>query len=485
MYFRHHLFLKASTIFCCIIVAFSCGFAPFAHRADAAPAIPSYQATLVVNPGNPGFSVPTKFLGFSIEATNSCYVVDLAQQNPAFVNLFNNLGAGNMRYGGTTVENTTWSPNGTPSCYWNNTVITQSLINSVFAFAQQIGWTVSWTVPLNNFDPTQYVDEASYAANEGGSSLSSIEFGNEPNRYGISFSQYITNWETYYNTFRVNNPTAPISGPSVNPDSPQNGNWFSKFLGAEGSKLAFATAHRYYGTPGGPHPPTITDLLSQRIMQGAAVAIQNMYQITQQQHLPLVINETNNYDLGGQPGVSDVFAASLWGSDYLLTGLENGAVQMEFHGMPNNPNGNNRGTLNYCAPINDDGTPTPLYYAMLLYHYAASIGGQEVPVQITSQSNLSAHAILGSNGQLNLVIINKDETKQAKITINTTQSFKRAIGVSLLAPSLSSTTDITFGGSSIGADGTWHPTVIKHFQVNGATLKVTIPAGSAIVITYI
>src|SRR5579872_3562109 len=126
MQLQRRWLLKVTTIFYCIIVSCPFGFAPFAHAASAVPVTPSYQATVVVNPGNPGFAVSPNFLGFSIESSNTCAVVDLAQQNPAFVNLFKNLGTGNMRFGASTVEFTTWSPNGTPSCYWFYTVITQS-----------------------------------------------------------------------------------------------------------------------------------------------------------------------------------------------------------------------------------------------------------------------------------------------------------------------------------------------------------------------
>lgn len=484
MYHDRRLFMRISTFFCCAIVALSFATAPFAHHVAAAPPRSADHITLLINPGTPGFPVPPAFLGFSIEPTNMCNLVTLAQQDPALAQLFKNLGTGNMRIGGTTVENTTWYPSAAQTCRWTNTLITPTLVTDIFAFAQQAGWTITWTVPLKNFNPQEFVDEASYVAQFGGSTLSSIEFGNEPNRYGLSFAQYQANWETYYNDFRVNNPTTPVSGPSVNPSSPDRGGWFVQFINAEGSKIAFATAHRYYGSPGGPHPPTIQRLLSKAIIHAAALDFQNMYQLTQQQHLLLQFNETNNFDLGGVKGVSDVFAAALWGTDYLFTGLDYGVTQMDIHGVPNNPSGNNRGTLNYYSPINDDGTPTPLYYAMLLFHYVAANGGQQVPVQLSGQGNVSAHAILGSNGQLNLVIVNKDAHNAAHVAINTTQSYSQAQGISLIAPSLSSTSNILFGGSPIGADGSWRPTNFKQIPVNGASSNVTVPAGSALVITY-
>ena len=94
----------------------------------------------------------------------------------------------------------------------------------------------------------------------------------------------------------------------------------------------------------------------------------------------------------------------------------------------------------------------PLYYAMLLFHTLDQ--GKIVPVDINTNVNVTAHAVLGNDGELRLVIINKDANQTVNAEINPREIFGEALASRLTAPSLESQTGITFGGSSVGADGT-------------------------------
>ena len=120
---------------------------------------------------------------------------------------------------------------------------------------------------------------------------------------------------------------------------------------------------------------------------------------------------------------------------------------------------------------------------MLAFHYAAA-HGKIVPIKLKSSSNIAGHAVLRSDGKLRVVLINKDELNTATVQINTTLSYTKATAIRLTAPSVSATTGVTLGGSSVASDGAWNPSIIETVPTDGSLSRVTIPAASAIIITY-
>ncbi len=156
------------------LVAFaSTEIATYPQHAYAAPS----AKTVTVSETKLLREVPRRYIGFSIEPANLCYVVQLAQTTPAFVQLFKNLGPGTFRVGGNTGDtDASWSSTaGSPTCEWNRLVITPGLVHAFFDFAQRVGYRVIWQVPLNNGNPTQDAAEAAYVSTMPG--LYSIEIG--------------------------------------------------------------------------------------------------------------------------------------------------------------------------------------------------------------------------------------------------------------------------------------------------------------------
>jgi len=185
---------------------------------------------------------------------------------------------------------------------------------------------------------------------------------------------------------------------------------------------------------------------------------------------------TGHNTSGGKDGVSNVFASALWGADYLFDLAENGVVGANFHG--------GFSTSNY-TPIefNDNQfTAMPLYYAMLLFHTVAQ--GKVVPVDTNTNVNVIAHAVLGNDGALRLVIINKDANQTVNAEISLGGLYGEALASRLTAPSLESQTGITFAGSSVKADGTWSPIEQETVNQNGSGYQIVVPAGSAVVVTF-
>lgn len=444
------------------------------------PSSPITAAQLSLDPYATTLPVPADFTGFGIEAGNICQMVNLAATNPAFQQLFTNLGQGTLRVGGNTLENVHWSPGsgGTGTCSTTNSTFTQKTLDGFFAFARRVGWKVTWGLTLKTYDPSAYAAEGVYALASGGNSVLSLEFGNEPDLYGIPYSTFLAQWQAYYTALQSASRATqlPLSGPAT-----AGPGWIPAYLRDESAKTRFVSAHYYIECVN--HTPTITDLLSRASMADEVAKFAAIAQAARAKGLPYVVNEANNYCGGGMPGVSNTFASALWGVDFLFTALEQRAARVNIQGVPNDPNGNWPPHLNYYSPINNDGGTAPIYYAMLLFHYAAA-NGKVVPTRLRTSANVSAHSVLGSDGKLYVILINKNQSGSTTIEINTTATYHSARTLWLKAPAISSKHSVTLGGSQVGSDGRWSPSQLISMPVSGASSAITLPAGSAAVITY-
>jgi hypothetical protein len=433
--------------------------------------------SVTLDPRVATLSVPPDFEGFGIEAGNVCAMVRLFQSDPAFVHLFTNLGPGTIRVGGNSLEGVQWSPDGVASCSTAHSVFTRTLLDQYFAFARAVSWRVTWGLPLRTFDPTTYADEGAYALASGSSAILSLEFGNEPDNYGVSFGTFLGDWQAYDAALRPMVSALPLSGPGT-----AGAMWLPSYLDAEAGNTLFVTAH-FYITCASSHP-TIVNLLSPHSIAVEVAAFDRIAATADAHGLPYAVNEANNYCLGGMPGVSDVFASALWGVDFLFTALEQGAARVNLEGVPNDVRGNWPPHLNYYSPINSDGSVAPLYYAMLLFH-AAAAGGKVIPVRLTTGgANVSAHGVLGGDGRLRVILINKELARPATVTISTTIPYHTANALWLQAPSLGAKMGVTLGASQVAADGGWSPLQTPPVAISGTESTIRMRAGSAVVVTY-
>lgn len=432
--------------------------------------------TVTVTENTPVHPVPPQYIGFSIDPANLCYVLSLAQNNPAFVQLLKNIGPGTFRVGGNTGDtNATWSTTATqPNCVWNKLVMTPSLVTQFFAFAQSIGYRVMWQVPLNNNQPAQDAAEAAYVATM--PDLYSIEIGNEPNYYKNASTQYqtsINQWNTIYKAYIADGGKAPVSGPAATVPATF---YITPFLKQNGTKLNALTGHWYVGSA--LKNPTCTTLLSK---SGSGITATGVSQANAY-HLPFIMNEINTYTHYGQPGVSNAFCSALWAASNSLYGLQNGVQGMYFHGVANYPLGNSAGVNQVYTPINEDGTPAPQYYGLLFYYQLAQAAGSQVGAVATNVSNVDAFAVKGSDNNLRVALINRSATAQS-ITVSTASTYSHADEITMTAPSPTSLSGVTFGGSAVAADGTWTPTR-QPLSLTGNSSTVNVPAYSGVVVTY-
>ncbi len=475
----------ASRIFLLMALAGSLRLAwPASAPAQAAP---EPTARVVVGLQKAGRPIPADFLGFSYEApalTGDYFDV----RNHELIRLLRNLGGGALRFGGNSVEFTGWSRRGNNKMAGERAVVTPRDLDRLFAFSAKTGWPVILGLNLGHYDPKLFADEAAYAVHHGGHHLLALEIGNEPDLFmhnGLrprswGYADFRREWNAYARAIRARAPQAPISGPTT--CCAAGWRWFPRFVPHEHSKLVFASYHIYpmSAAPSvpsdSPHYASIRNMLSPELMARVAKEVSQLATVAKSQNLPLRIAETNSASHGGKNGVSNVFAAALWGADYAFTLAEQGAAGLNFHG----------GFVcrGYTAICRSGGQylAQPLYYGMLLFH--ASTPARIVPVQVHTSVNLAAHAVLADDGTLSVVLINKDRKRSVKARIAGAGPYTRGTVLRLTAPSLEAQTGITFGGHAVGADGSWTPGAGEAIRRHGRVFQVSLPAASALLVRF-
>jgi Glycosyl hydrolase family 79 C-terminal beta domain len=454
------------------------GEARSAKKAVAGVAVRADQAGLAIQPD---------FLGFSYEApvlARDYFDV----QNQELANLLANLGTGVLRFGGNSVEFTYWSTKGKVEIPKARAVLTPADLDRLLDFSKRTGWSVMLGLNLGHYDPQMAADEASYAVKRGGSNLLALEIGNEPDLFMHNgqrpstwgYSDFRREFEAYLHAVRSRTPGAPISGPVTCCKAGRE--WFPTFLSDEGSELLMATFHNYPMSasrklsPDSPRYPTIPRMLSPELMSGVAKEILQLAQDAHAHQLPLRMAEVNSASSGGKNGVSNVFAAALWGADYSFTLAEQGAAGLNFHG-----GFSCRGYTPICVSQGRY-SAQPLYYGMLLFH--AATPGKLVPVNVQTHVNVTAYGVIAGNGLLHLVLINKDEQNSVSVRVSGLASYAHAAVLRLTAPSLVAQTGITFGGRSVDASGKWEPAPAQPVERKGRVFLLQLPAASAAVVNF-
>jgi hypothetical protein len=191
--------------------------------------------------------------------------------------------------------------------------------------------------------------------------------------------------------------------------------------------------------------------------------------------VPIRMTEGNSCFRGGKPGMSDVFAASLWAADYLLTLASLGYAGVNLHGgegkmVADSLGGTLPGELlmkdpkephprPFYTPIADiDGkfVAEPVSYGMRFAQQFA--GATMIPVEFDpGEVNATAYAAKRTDGKIILAIINKDATQDLELALPGWRVAER-----MTAESLNSTT-VKFGPVA-------------------ASRNLPVPAGSAVIV---
>jgi hypothetical protein len=437
--------------------------------------------TVVIDQHLSGYTIPHIFQGLSYETglliDDSNY---LNENNTVLIQLLKNLGRGILRIGGNSSDEIDWGGDDAGSDTLHRK-LTKADIDRLAGFAKAIDWPVLFGLNLANNDAAAAADEAAYVHNRLRGNFYAFQTGNEPDffctnthrSFNYKYRDYQSEWDKYYETVKRKAPDASFAGPDV---TPFNLRWLGEFAKNEHQRVSLIDGHYYNNGPASNPQIGLGDVL--RPNKDMAAYLQGMSVIAANHGLPYRISEGNSIWGQGKPGVSNVFASALWALDFMWSIAENKGQGINFHGG---------GVRFVYTPINATNgitTVRPAYYAMLAFKYGA-VGNKILAPQIinrNSQDNYSVHSSINRDNSTSITFINKELEKDFSFTVQLTQDASNMSISRLSAPSVTSSTDITFAGSTVNEDGTFSPVTTEVYPFNQRTFTIIIPAGSAAVV---
>jgi lysophospholipase L1-like esterase len=464
----------------------------------------SVAATVTILDGSLGKEIASSFAGLSYELStllpNPEGIRYFRPDNKPLLNVFRTLGIGSLRVGGNLGDRDF------------KIAPSEADIDSLFAFAKEAGVKVIYCLRLHHGDAAEQARIAKYIWDRYEPLLDCFTIGQEPSAYPVEtvdmrradqrmgeahehfrYEDFAASWRRFDDEIRKSIPNVRIGGPSVY----RKTDWPLHFLSdfAKDGRLSLLTAHLYPGGPGNEMVATPEigreRMLSGEFEPGYRNISENVLCSAAANHLGFRIEECNNYFNGGCKGVSDTFASSLWGLDFLWWWASQGAEGINFHTGEKVAAGS---TLATCAYTSFFMTPEgvqvqPLGYAIKAFGLAGK--GDIVPVNISpseSSLRLSAYAALASN-TLTVTLINRSGEKAPRainVTLAVSNAPASAESITLTAPGgdLSVTKNITIGGSGISNEGIWNGVWNSIPRSDTGGLLVSVPPGSAVLVRF-
>lgn len=436
---------------------------PAGQLANAGPP-PARAASISVNIGGSGLTIPTNFVGLSGEVgdfTAGFYQGNSGQWTSngttgnaaSYISVINLLGPnGVFRLGGGSSDAVT-AP-----------TITSGMASNLDTFLSALGngWTLIYGLDLIANDTVTAATTAINLAAAVGVSNVVLQFGNEPSINGFTAAAYTTRWNSYYTAV-----TGVVSSPKVAAvDDIINIGWGVVPTVIAGltpglSGMSFVSQHWYSfcnGTWSGSVPSIMISSIYQNrygagIFGGANAGAGFLSNQGKTGAITQRMSETNTICDRGQAGMSDRLMASTWVLDMALVLASNGWAGINLHSVWW---GGSTGVYNVTAVQPDlNFAPTPVFYGMLLFSKIE--GEQIVPSAVGGNANVAAIATKGANGNANIIAVNNDVTNASSVTVDqssawttaTVLQIKGGVGQGCADPSP------TIGGQAIGESGVW------------------------------
>jgi hypothetical protein len=472
-----------------------------AAAADAPPLPVDVSATPY------GQAMPPAFLGVSFEykATHLYTGRDPGHINPVLVALLRGLAPGQspvVRIGGNSSDQTWWPMRGVIPPGGINYRLTKGWLRTTKAFVDALGGKLILGVNLAANKPAIAAAESrAFLQGIGPARIQALEIGNEPdlypafvwyrNRRGrIVFSRprsyNVAAFDRDFARWRAAMPTAPLAGPTFSSLGWMSG--LDGFLRIQ-RRLAVVTFHRYplrgcVTDPTSPSFASIPNLMLDAASAGLARGVAPYTTVAHAHRLPFRLDELNSAACSGKKGVSDTFAAALWGLDTLFNMAAAGVDGINFHTLP--------GAAYEPFTFTEHGSQWsafvhPLYYGTLAFSRAFPPGARLLNVTAPTGS-VKVWATQAPDGHLRVTLINKslDTPASVQLTLPGDASAPLA-SESMTAPSISSTHGVTLAGQTFGdvtSTGTLpgSPTTTPVTATAG-TYTVALPAASAVLLT--
>jgi hypothetical protein len=348
-------------------------------------------------------------------------------------------------------------------------------------------------VNLKHPDAARAADEAANAKAILGNTLYAIEIGNEPNYYtNYTPAKFFTDFENYRKAINASAPGVGVVGPSPG-RVPAADAWLTDFASREKGNVDIAafTGHYYPACAKSSPTPTISSLLSTGYRDGEKKRADLVVSQAKLLGVPGIIDEGNSVSCEGTDGVSDRFASALWGVDAQLLYAQSGLKGFYLHSAIARCGAAKplyKAYTPFCAATDADAAAgklgvRPVYYSSLLLQQLGT--ATFTSVTNSDLTHLRAYA-LRSGTTLKLVLVNVTDpatTGAMTTTVHLGGTYHTGSFVRLSASSLKSQSGITLGGHFVGKDGTFVGADATPLTVGGSDLTLSLPAGSATVVT--
>jgi hypothetical protein len=481
-----------------------------ACAAPAGAATPLVRAT--VDPHAKATPIARHFLGFSTGYRGLFPLTGhpMAGVNQVAVRMFANLasagqGAPGLRLGGSSADAAWWNPTGAlrPNGididlgpYTRDAIVNfvraahSPLILGVNFAADRVDYASRWASAVTRKLPRRL--------------LHAVEIGNEPDIYdtdrpfgtlprtrpaGYTLGRYLRELKPFTRALHRLRGHPRLAGPGTCCSSWEH--QARRIVRSQHGRLGLLSFH-VYGTDGcagaqGPGRLSFTSLLSDGPLRAAATRMAAIRKQARRAHRRVRITTLSSASCGGQRGVSDTYATSLWTTDWLFLMAAQG-----FEGVNLQLGGSDSPLAFGYATDHFVGRAGPEYYGMLLF--ARAVAGRARLLLDTTLGARARHgapvhvwATKDSRGQVRVVVVNKSLSRAGDAVITVPRGARPARLERLSAPSLDATTGISLGGLSV-PDGTTdgrltgtavHTTVVPRRHA----YRFAMPAASAALLT--
>jgi hypothetical protein len=406
-----------------------------------------------------GPHMPIDFVGLSYEVQQLTDSSFFSAQNSGLVRQFKALSStGVLRLGGNTSEFAYWKPKpdspepehpqvrevaGEPKAHYYP--VTVEAVKNLADFLQATGWTCVYGIGMGTNTPARAAEEAAFVAGALGDRLQYFQIGNEADLFNRhlhdpktwSAKTYLEEWLALARAITARVSTAKFGMPDV----AGNVSWLTEIADQWPSiqvppRVTTLTHHYYFGGPATNPEVNIPNLLKpatmQKVQNTASIATAAASKIGARVRM----TEGNTCYRGGKPGVSDVFAASLWAADYSLLLASNDYSGVNLHGGTGKSVANSvGGSLPGDALLEAEGEtpehiaahPHPFYTPVATFgleyllepvayglKFAGSFsGGTLMKTDFSTKLqaggvNATGYAAKLAGGQTSLIILNKD-----------------------------------------------------------------------------
>jgi hypothetical protein len=377
-------------------------------------------------PRTGAITVPDDFLGLSYETPQLYNDAFFSPRNQPLIAAFHEIAPqGVLRFGGSLSAYSRWRRPGAdfgsvkeesaiaaqrnwewklldpPLIHPIAGAITPRALRALRGFLDATGWRCIYGLNFGSGTIARAADEARFVHRILGPRLLCFQLGNEVDFWAgkpllrdkaYYFDRYWNDYRAYTEAIRARIPDAPFAGPDV----AINLDWLAQFAERARGDALFCSGH-YYAMGPASDPRTDAQRLlangNDRLTQEMAA----VERIAARTGMRFRMTEGNSCFGGGKAGVSDAFAAALWGFDYALQTASAGYLGINLHGGGD-------GLYTPIASGSSGPVRRPLHYGMAMV--APFLGARLRACPIAEKANVTAYLGDEDEGRI-LAVVNK------------------------------------------------------------------------------